>query len=142
MKKIFFAVLLMAGFTFGASAQLKLDEKDVPSQVLSSFKTNFPNAKDIEWKKKDNKFKVEFEIGNDDHIAAFDGAGKLLMKGVQIRFADMPAAVATAAKSVNRKLDDVYKIEKDGVTLYKVEFEGKPEKTVIYSADGQEVKEK
>lgn len=144
MKKILFAILLTTGLMLGAAAQDKLNENDLPSAVQTSFKTAFPNAKDVEWKMKEGKYKVEFEINGLDQIAAFDADGKLLSKGMKIRVSELPAAVAAAVKAsyTDSSIDDVYRVDKNGAAYYLVKLNGTPETKILYTADGRVAKEK
>lgn len=144
MKKLIFAILLVTGLTQIAAAQEQVKESDVPAEVKTGFKNAFPDAKDVEWKMKDGKYKVKFEMNGTDNIAAFDAAGKMLSKGVKIKESELPAAVAAAVKSgyADRTIDDVYKVDKNGTIHYMVKLNGSPETKVAYTADGQVVKEK
>lgn len=152
MKKILFATLLSTGLVLGASAQeakqvkpaQELKEADVPATVKTNFKTAFPNAKDVEWKMKEGKYKVGFEVNGTDHMAAFDADGKMLSKGMKIRTSELPSAVATAVESAyaDRTIVDVYRVDKDGTVQYLVKLDGDPETKIMYSADGQVVTEK
>jgi hypothetical protein len=141
MKKILFVGLFTAGLMLGSYAQDNLKEKDVPPAIQTSFKTEFPNAKDVEWKLKDGKYKVEFEINGLDHFAKYGTDGKIMAKGMKIRTSELPNAVATAVKSgyADRTIDDVYRVDKDGSAFYLVKLNGNPETKVMYSADGQVV---
>ena len=148
MKKILFAVLCTTGLMLGAnaqnSAQTKLKAGEVPASLKTSFKTEFPNAKDVAWTLKEGKFKVEFESNDLDHFAKYDADGKMIAKGMQIKQTDLPPAVTAAVKGAyaKREIDDVFKVEKEGTTFYLVKFDGNPETKVMYSADGQLVNEK
>lgn len=146
MKNILLATLLTTGLALGATAQTgqELKEADVPATVKTSFKTAFPNAKDVEWKMKEGKYKVDFDMDGNDHIAAFGADGKMLSKGMKIRTSELPSAVATAVKTAyaDRNIDNVYRVDKNGTINYLVKLDGEPETKVMYSADGQVVKEK
>jgi hypothetical protein len=141
MKKIIFVGLLIAGCMLGSYAQDNLKEKDVPPAIQTSFKTEFPNAKDIEWKMKDGKYKVEFEVNGLDHFAKYGTDGKLMAKGMKIRTSELPGAIATSVKNTyaDRTIDDVYRVDKDGSAFYLVKLNGNPETKVLYTADGQVV---
>jgi hypothetical protein len=143
MKKIILATLLTTGLVMGAFAQ-ELKETDVPAAVKTSFKTAFPNAKDVDWKMKEGKYKVDFDIDGTDHIAAFGTDGKMISKGMRIRVSELPSAVTSAVKSAyaGRDINNVYRVDKDGTVNYLVKLDGNPETRVMYSADGQVVKEK
>ena len=135
---------MTTGLMLGAYAQDKLKEKDVPAAVQTSFKSEFPNAKDVDWKMKEGKYKVEFEINGLDHIASFGADGKLMARGMKIRISELPAAVATAVKGsyADRSIDDVYRVDRNGGAFYLVKLNGDPATKVLYSADGQVAKEK
>jgi hypothetical protein len=143
MKKILLATLLTTGLVMGAFAQ-ELKESDVPAAVKTSFKTAFPNAKDVDWKMKEGKYKVDFDIDGTDHIAAFGADGKIISKGMKIRVSELPSAVTSAVKSsyAGKDIENVYRVDKNGTVCYLVKLEGNPDTKVLYSADGQVVKEK
>ncbi len=146
MKKTFLAALLVTALSLGLSAQdgQKVKDADLPAAIKTSFQSEFPNAGDVEWILKDGHYKVEFEINDVDNIAAFDASGKLIKKGVEIKENELPAAVTSALQSAHagKGIDDVYKMEKDGTSYYLVKFNGNPKTKVMYSEDGQEIKEK
>lgn len=141
MKKIFLVGLLATGFLMGAFAQ-DLKEKDVPGTIQSNFKAAFPNAKDVEWKLKEGKYKVEFELNGLEHFAKYGTDGKLLARGMKIRTSELPNAVTTAIKEsyAARMIDDAYRVDKDGAAFYLVKLKGDPETKVLYTADGQVAK--
>jgi hypothetical protein len=142
MKKIFFLGLLTVGLMTGAYAQDEVKEKDVPAAIHSSFKSAFPNAKDVEWKLKDGKYKAKFEVNGLDHFAKYGADGKLLARGMKIRTSEIPNAVTTAIKETYaaRMIDDVYRVDRNGAAFYLVKLKGDPETKVLYSADGQVAK--
>jgi hypothetical protein len=143
MKRILLATLLSTGLGLAAFAQ-EVKETDVPAAVKTSFKTAFPNAKDVDWKMKEGKYKVDFDIDGTDYIAAFGVDGKMISKGMKIRVSELPSAVTNAVKSsyANKDIENVYRVDKDGTVCYLVKLEGNPDTKVLYSADGQVVKEK
>jgi hypothetical protein len=146
MKKILFAVLFTTGLMLGANAQTSTEQKlkvgEVPATLKTSFKTEFPNAKDVEWTLKEGKYKVKFELNDLDNFAKYDADGKMIAKGMQIKQTDLPPAVTAAVKTAyaNKEIDDVYKVEKEGVTQYLIKFD--KDLKVMYTADGQVVTEK
>ena len=153
MKKTILAFLLMAGVTLGVKAQdqktqdqkkEKVSSTEVPAAVQTSFSSNFANATDVEWKKKDADYKVSFEINDVDHHAMFTSTGTLIWKGEEIQEAAIPAAVMTALKKdhPNHRIDDAYTIVKDGTTSYKISLDGNPDLKVKYSADGTKIQDK
>ena len=153
MKKTILAFLLMAGVTLGVKAQdqktqdqkkEKVSSTEVPTAVQTSFSSNFANATDVEWKKKDADYKVSFEINDTDHHAMFSSTGTLIWKGEEIQEAAIPPAIITALKKdhPNHRIDDAYTIVKDGTTSYKISLDGNPDLKVKYWADGTKVQDK
>jgi hypothetical protein len=142
MKKQFFTLFLVAGMAIGANAQQTIQERDLPAGVQSSFKTEFSDASGAEWKMKDGAYKVHFKRNGVKNMASFDETGKLTSKGVEIKENELPAAITTAVNSTHsgRKIDEIYKINKDGKTSYLVKLNGDPKTKLMYSAEGQLVK--
>lgn len=146
MKKILFAVLFTTGLMVGTQAQnsakQKLKAEEVPAALKSSFNSEFPNAKDVEWSLKEGKYKVKFELNDLDHFAKYDANGTRMAKGMEIKQNELPPAVMAAVKKdhANKEIDDVFKVEKDGATQYMVIFD--EDNKVMYTADGQVVTNK
>lgn len=138
------ALLLITGLTLSVTAQEKVRDKDVPAAVQTSFKNEYPEASDADWKMKDGHYKAHFKVNGTRQIATFDVSGKMLSKGIEIRENELPDAVTSAVKSAyaGRTIDDVYKVEKDGNINYLVKLNGQPETKILYSADGQVIKDK
>ena len=142
MKKISFVLLLIIGLMLNSFAQDKQKEKDVPAAIQTSFKSGFPDAKDVEWKAKEGSYKAKFEMNGLKHFASYSTDGKLLSRGMRIRTSELPTAVATTVKSsyADRAIDDVYRVDKNGTVFYLVKMKGDPDTKNLYSADGQVAK--
>jgi uncharacterized membrane protein YkoI len=141
MKKLLFltASLFFSIITF--AQEIRADE--VPSVVLNAFKQKFPKASDVEWERKDQLYKVEFEIGRTDHEAWINNTGGIVKHKRDIRTADLPREVTA---SINRsykgyRIDDVERIEEGQKFLYKVELKTlSKEEEVIFDPKGEIVK--
>jgi len=144
MKKKLLAFCLAAGSILSINAQDKLNEKDVPTSIQTTFKGQYPGASDADWKMKDGKYKVHFKLNGTKQLAAFDQSGALVSKGTEIKESELPATISTSTKSLyaDRKIDEIYKIDNNGVTNYLVKLKGDPEKKILYSADGQVIEDK
>lgn len=145
MKKQLCTLFLVAGMALGIHAQeTKVQDRDLPAGIQTSFKSQFSDANGADWKMKDGKYKVHFKRNGVKNMAAFDESGALLSKGVEIKEAELPAAIISAISTgySDRRIDDIYKVEKDGATSYLVKLKGDPETKLMYSADGQIIKEK
>ena len=143
MKKLFGILLLSCGFLI-ANGQDKVKDQDVPQAVKTAFQSNFTDASDVQWKIYDGKYKAKFDVNGEKHFAEFTNSGELVAKGMKIDKDQLPSAVSDALRTgyANKNIDEVYKVEKGGETLYKVKLEGVNEKMLVYSEDGKLVKEK
>jgi len=122
MKKLIFVACSMfyAAVSFGQD----LKETEVPSVVLNTFKQQFPKALDVEWKLKAALYKVEFEIGKDDHELWLEKTGKVVKHKEEINSDQLPKDV-TAAISKDYKgytIHDPTKTDNAGIVTYKVEL--------------------
>jgi hypothetical protein len=119
-----------------------ISANDVPSVVLNSFKSKFPNAMNIEWERADTHYEAEFETGSIDHAAQLTADGKLIMQKEDIEATNLPANISSLLKNKFRtySTDQIERVEKDSFTYYQVELEsiGKPEKKLVLSADQSE----
>lgn len=147
MKKIIMAFLFMTGVALGVRAQdkkMEIDKKDVPQAVMDGFTRKFADARDVEWKKKGDDYKVTFEIGNTDHYAMINSSGTIVYEGKEIPKSQLPAEIKNAIKKdyPNLRIDDVYTVEKNGNTSYRVKLDGSPDRKVTYSSAGAVVEDK
>lgn len=108
------------------------NEKDirasqVPSLVLNSLETKFPNARDVEWETKNDNYFVDFEVDGADYNARINSKGKLLKFKYDLETNEMPETVRSAieAKYPNKIIDGVQVIKKEGNLYYQIEFEGR-----------------
>ena len=145
MKKTLLAFCLAVGSVLSISAQekVKVSDKDLPTTVQTTFKSQYPEASDADWTIKEDKYKVHFKLNGNKQIAAYDKAGMLLSQGTEIKESELPVTVTTSTKALyaNRAIDEVYKMEKNAVTQYLVKLKGEPKTKILYSADGQVIKE-
>lgn len=108
-------------FSFGQ----KMPQRNVPSVIVNSFQHDFPKAKDIEWKKKDTVYQVEFEIGwrDRDHKIWYNTSGKILRHKQEISKKDLPDKVSEKLSAEYKwyRIKDVKKIETPEEILYTLE---------------------
>lgn len=145
MKRAIIALLLLTGAALGVAAQDKktIDSAQVPAVVKTTFHTTFPGSSNTEWKMKDNKYMVAFKINSTDHYAKLDSTGKIISRGMEIPASQLPGAVATAVKRdyPDYKIDKAFTVMEDGTTNYKVSFQGKEDRKIVYDAAGTRLKE-
>lgn len=139
MKTIQFIAILLFATTF-VQAQV-INENQVPSVVLNTFKTEFPKASDVEWEMKGDQFQVEFEIGYfSDYEAWFTATGEMLYYEEEISKRKLPEAVKNTIqqKYDAYRIDHVKKINKKGEISYAIELEkGREEINIIVNENGQ-----
>jgi uncharacterized membrane protein YkoI len=137
MKSLIFAACI-AGLSPAVVAQ-DVPQEQVPSLILNAFQSKFSNATDIEWEKKGEFFKVEFEIGSIDHDLWIDKTGNFKKHKQESSKADLPEAVNQKIKTEfsGYRVDEVDKIETDGKVFYEVELDSKSDdRDVLFAADG------
>lgn len=132
MKKIL-AFTIPALMALTSCAQ-DVKQSLVPSIVLNTFQQKFPKAYDVEWEKKGDFYEVEFDMGFKDHKVLIDTNGKMVKHKQEISSFDLPSVVKDKiAKSYpNYKMDDIDRIEIDGMVVYKIELENRLEEKKIY----------
>ncbi|MBX9449519.1 MAG: PepSY-like domain-containing protein [Taibaiella sp.] len=130
---------------FGQAQELK--EEKVPSILNNKFKLKFPKAKDIEWEKIGNLYKVEFELGKSlDYKVWFDKFGKLLKNSEELLVSELPQKIRSSILTAytNARIDEVFKVTEGLITRYEVKLRsGAKDWLVIYDEEGHplEVKE-
>ena len=131
----------------------EISEKEVPAAVLKAFKTAYPNANDIEYtkEKEDGQtvYEIEFELGERELEALYNGDGKLLEVEEEIGLKEVPAAVLNQLKKEFKfyEIEGVEKVSKDKQIYYELEveiIENNQEKEFerLYSEDGKLIKRK
>lgn len=123
MKNLKIAALLLVATATVSAQDLKMDE--VPATLQNTFSKSFSNTNDVEWEKKGDHFKVEFEINKMDHDIWYDGDGNVMKSKMEIAESDLPSAIATAVKNeyADYKIDSVEVYEQEGTKSYKIEIE-------------------
>lgn len=116
------------------SSDVRLDES-----VNNKFKSDFPQAKDIDWEIAADIYQVEFEIGFVDYEAYYDRSGELIKYSFECKRDALPALVINSviAKYPDYDFEDMKKIISGSLETYKIELEKKNiDVTLLLSADG------
>lgn len=139
MKNLKIAALFVFATAAVSAQDLKIDE--VPNNLKTTFNEAYTNVSDVEWEKKGEYYKVEFEINKMDHDIWYDAQGKVVKSKIEIPENEMPSGVATAinTKYSDYKIDSVEVHEKDGVKTYEIEIEKgwSQERKLILEASGK-----
>ena len=136
--------LLCAGILFISTIGCTQDvtEQQVPSLIVNNFKSEFPNARDIEWQPEGKLLSVEFETKhNKDHEVWYNDAGVVVKRKTALDKKELPVEIRNSInKNFHTKyhIDNVDLIEEDSTTKYVVDLESKQEDwEVIFAPDGQ-----
>lgn len=125
MKKLVLLICLLNGISFHSFGQ-DISRREVPSIIRNNFQNEFPKAKDTEWEKTGEDYKVEFEIGfwNDDHTAWYDREGKLVKHKKEISKRELPPAIHSVLDEKYRwfLITDVEQVTADDQITYRVEL--------------------
>lgn len=131
---------------FIASTVIGCDETgqkggEVPQVVLDNFKKAYPEAKKVKWEVEDGEYEAEFRMNKKEMGVLYDSEGKVLETEAQMELDELPFTVSeyVAANHSDFKLDEAFKVEKDGVTSYEVEVENEKEDTemeLLFDASG------
>lgn len=123
MKILKIAALVMFATATISAQDLKPNE--VPTNLQSIFKAAYTTVTDVEWEKKGDHFKVEFEINRMDHDIWYDAQGNVVKSEIDIKPSDLPSVVVSAVKTKypDYKIDSVEVREEGGKKTYKVEIE-------------------
>ncbi len=139
MKKL--ALMLVATMITSLSFAQKLQEKDIPAPVKSSFQKHYPNTKEVKWDKEGEKFEASFDLNKMDNSVLFDGKGNLLETEVEIALNQLPKGVLeyVATNYKGQKVKEVAKItDNKGIVVYEVEIKGLD---LLFDSNGKFIKE-
>lgn len=138
--QIFIFTSVVIGFTM-MSCSRELPERSVPSLVKNAFRSQFVDARDIDWEKSNHHYLVEFESGaaEGNHRALFDTLGTMVMYKHDMAVSNLPSTIVDFIKSQYQgyKIDDIENLKREGITYYQVELEkGMRDRHLVFSTDG------
>lgn len=138
-------ILLLSLFVTTMAVAQDLKPNEVPQTIRNSFTKDNAQATDVEWKKKMDNYKVEFDIGRMEHEIWYNASGLVIKKEQEIIEADLPQAIRGVinSKYADYRVDDVELTWLDNKTTYKVELEkGKEEWEITFDANGKVLQER
>ncbi len=146
MKIKSFLLSLVAILIINISVAQEISRSEVPSIILNKFNNQFSKAKDVEWEKGYDFYKVEFEASwGLDHDVWYNENGEMIKHKEELMSKNLPRVIKTDLKSKykNYLIDDVEKITEGNKITYKVEIEKLNEEvTLFYNEDGSILKVK
>ena len=132
--------MVAAIFASLAIAQ-KIQDKDVPVEVKTTFEKLYPNTKKIKWEKEQDHYEASFDLNKVDHSVLFDAKGNVLETEIEIEMKDLPKGVLEYIKAnyAGKKVKEAAKITDDkGVVTYEAEIKGID---LLFDESGKFIKE-
>jgi len=142
MKAKRLGILAFAGLLSSCTNQ-EVSSGKVPSVALNAVSRQYPAKEAVEWKQLGNRYEAEINLTDStDLTVQVDGSGKIVAQKQDMAVALLPEAIRSAiqAQYADYTIDDVERVERDGVLYYQLELEasGRKAKNLVFSADGKE----
>ena len=139
MKKtaVTMVVMLFATLTFAQ----KMQEKNVPANVKSTFQKKYPTAKEVKWDKEGEKYEASFDLNKTDNSVLMDGQGNIIETEVEIELNQLPKGVLEYVKAnyKGQKVKEAAKItDAKGTVTYEAEIKGMD---ILFDSTGKFIKE-
>lgn len=131
MKKIII-ILAVAISSLTAFAS----DKNVNSNVLSSFNKEFAGAKDVQWTTTDNYYKASF-VFNEQFVSAFYQLdGELIAMSRNISSLELPISLQTSLKKTYNSywISDLFEISNGEGTSYYITLDKADAKLILKSS--------
>jgi len=146
MKKVII-ILSVTSFVCGNISAQDIKESDVPAAVVSAFKKQYPNVKEVEWEKEGDNYEAEIELvqvpmdgkGKKREVEKsleYTATGELVKTEEQIEIKALPAAINDYVNKnyPGKKIKEASKItEANGTIKYEAEVE---KQDLIFDANG------
>ena len=134
MKKTVFVF----GFLLAVAAAYAYPSEKVSPKVLASFKSEFSNAKEVEWETGNNYFKASFSINTQRVFAFYDLEGKMLSLGRYISTFQLPLSLFSDLKNDYSKywVSDLFEISNNEGLHYYMTLETADTKLILRSSNG------
>ncbi|MBN8692347.1 MAG: PepSY-like domain-containing protein [Bacteroidetes bacterium] len=146
MKKVII-ILSVTSFVCGNISAQDIKESDVPTAVVSAFKKQYPNVKEVEWEKEGDNYEAEIELvqvpmdgkGKKREVEKsleYTATGELVKTEEQIEIKALPAAINDYVNKnyPGKKIKEASKItEANGTIKYEAEVE---KQDLIFDANG------
>lgn len=136
-------IMILLFATMFVSAQ-DLQSSDIPEVVKNSFNKEYSTAMNIEWEMERDIYKVEFDIGEQEHTNWYTDSGKVIKKKQDITEKDLPSKVWDEIDMNYSEyiIDDIKMIWKNNSTTYKVKLDkGEESWKVTFDDQGKVLKE-
>ena len=134
MKKLLLVLGLVA--TMGVCSAYPSER--VSQKVLTSFKTEFTNAQNVEWETGNNYFRASFTMNEQRIFAYYNVNGELLSIARYISSFQLPVNLFTDIKNKYSKywISDLFEVSNSEGLHYYVTLETADSKLVMHSGNG------
>lgn len=134
MKKIVFVLGLLV--TVGVCSAYPSEK--VSRKVLTSFKSEFANAKDVEWETGNNYFRAAFTMNEQRIYAFYNVDGEMLSIARYISSVQLPVNLFANLKNEYTKywISDLFEVSNSEGLHYYVTLETAESKLVMRSSNG------
>jgi hypothetical protein len=140
MKKM----ILMMAVAISSIASLAAETEDVNPRVLTAFKNEFTQAKNVEWLAGINYYRAAF-LFNDKYVFAFYSTeGELMGITSYISPDDLPVSLQVSLKRdfEGYWVSDLFEMSKNDDTIYFITIENAEAKMMLKSSGGKWEKHK
>src|SRR4030095_1396897 len=134
MKKIVFVM----GFLMIMGVSWAYPSEKVSQKVLTSFKTEFTNAQNVEWETGNNYFRAAFTMNEQRIFAYYNVDGDLLSIARYISSIELPVNLFADLKNDYSKywISDLFEVSNSEGLHYYVTLETADTKLVMHSGTG------
>ena len=134
MKKVVFVFGLLLAVAVGHA----YPSEKVSPKVLASFKSEFSNAKEVEWETGNNYFKASFSMNEQRVYAYYDIEGQLISVARYISSFQLPVNLFSDLKNDYSKywVSDLFEVSNSEGLHYYITLETADTKLILRSSNG------
>lgn len=139
MKKLVLAIAIIMAGSF-VQAQ-KLNEKEVPAPVKSTFQQKYAHIKSVKWEKEHGNYEAGFKDKGVENSVLLDASGNILEIETEIKVHQLPQGAKAYVEKNHKgqKIKEASKIiNNKGEVTYEAEVNGKD---LIFDPQGKFLKE-
>lgn len=138
MKQIIILLLFIAAFIPAFSQEKRINEKDLPVQIIQYLQQTYPSKKEVEYYKKKEKdiiyFEAEFELNKQEYNLKFSLNGVLLETEREIELDELESSIKQNILTVlsenfaKTKIEKVQEVDPVGAKCFEVNVKVKKHK--------------
>lgn len=139
MKKT--AVTVIAVLFATLSFAQKMEKRNIPVDVKSSFQLKYPTAAKIKWDKEGENYEASFDLDKTASSVLMDAKGTIIETEIEIELSQLPKGILNYVKThyAGKHVKEGAKItDAKGIIKYEVELQGID---LIFDNNGKFIKE-